>query len=91
MSSVSDAKAHFSSSDVAVIFPTKIPLPCFELSPLAKLLAGKRVVKSRKSSCRRSYLRIDFTMVLLFVALLLLATKCIDGMIYVGEPSVTVE
>ena len=77
--SVSDAEARFSSSDVAVIFPTKIPLLCFELSPLAKILAEKRVIKPRKSSCRRSHLRVDFATVPLFAVLLLLATKCIDG------------
>ena len=79
MTPLSDTKACFSSSDVAVIFPTKIPLPCFELSPLAKFLAEKRVIKPRKSSYRRSYLRLDFTTVPLFAVLLLLATKCIDG------------
>ena len=79
MSSVPDAKVHFSSADVAVIFPTKVPLPCFELSPLAKFLAKKSVIKPRKSSCRRSHLRLDFTTVPLFAVLLLLATKCIDG------------
>jgi len=65
--------------DVAVIFPTKIPLPSFKLSPLAKFLAEKRVIKPRKSSYRRSYLRVDLTTVPLFAVLLLLATKCIDG------------
>ena len=68
-----------SPQDVAVIFPTRIPLPCFELSSLAKLLAEKQIIKERKPSCRRSYLPIDFTTVPLFSVLLLLATKCIDG------------
>jgi len=79
MSSPSDAKARSSSSDVAVIFPTRIPLPCFGLSSLAKFLAEKRVIEPRKSSYRRSHLRLDFTTVPLFAVLLLLATKCIDG------------
>ena len=65
--------------DVAVIFPTKIPLPCFELSPLARFMAEKQIIKPRKSSCRRNYLRMDFTTVPLFAVLLLLATRCIDG------------
>ena len=65
--------------DVAVIFPTKIPLPCFGLPPLAKFLAGKGIIKPRKSSYQQSYLRVDFTTVPLFAVLLLLATKCIDG------------
>ena len=72
MPSVSDAK-------VAVMLPTKRPHPCFELSPLARFLAEKSVIKPRKSSCRRNYLRVDFTTVPLFAVLLLLATKCIDG------------
>ena len=79
ISSLLDAKARFLSADVAVIFPTKVPLPCFELSPLAKFLAKKSVIKPRKSSCRRRHLRLDFTTVPLFAVLLLLATKCIDG------------
>ena len=70
----------FSSlEDVAVIFPTRIPLPCFELSPLAKILADKQVIKPRKATCRRNYIPIDFTTVPLFSVLLLLAAKCIDG------------
>ena len=69
----------FLTPDAAVIFPTKIPFPCFELSPLARFLAEKELIKPRKSSCRRSYLRVDFTTVPLFAVLLLLATKCIDG------------
>jgi hypothetical protein len=77
--SVSDAKPCFSSSDVAVILPAKIPLPCFELSLLARFLAEKRVTKPRKSSYRRNHLRVDFTTVPLFAVLLLLATKRIDG------------
>lgn len=71
---------NFSSPpDVAVIFPTRIPLPCFELSPVAKFLAENQLIKPRKSSCRRKHLRLDFTTVPLFAVLLLLATKCIDG------------
>ena len=44
---------------------------------MAKFLAEKQVIKP--SSCRRRYLRIDFTTVPLFAVLLLLATKCING------------
>lgn len=65
--------------DAAVIFPSRIPLPCFELSSLAKILAEKQLIKPQKSSCRRKYLPVDFTTVPLFAVLLLLATKCIDG------------
>ena len=79
MPSLSEAKARSPSPDVAVIFPTRIPLPSFGLSPLAKFLAEKRVIEPRKSSYRRSYPRLDFTTVPLFAVLLLLATKCIDG------------
>ena len=64
---------------MAVIFPTRIPLPCLELSQLAKSLAEKQVIKPRKASCRRAHLPIDFTTVPVFSVLLLLATKCIDG------------
>jgi hypothetical protein len=49
------------------------------LSPLAKFLAEKELIRPRKSSYRRRYLKIDFTTVPLFAVLLLLATKCIDG------------
>ena len=95
VSSVSDAHPHFSSPDVAVIFPTTIPLPCLKLSPLAKFLAEKRVIKPQKSFYRRNYLRVNFMAVPLFAVLLLLAKKCIDGhvsciIIYVAEFSVTV-
>ena len=61
------------------VIPTKIPLPCLELSAVVKFLAAKQAVKSRKSSCRRRHLRIDSTTVPLFAVLLLLATKGIDG------------
>ena len=54
-------------------------LPCFKLSPLAKFLAEKRVIKPQKSPYRRGCLRVDFTTVPLFAVLLLLATKYIDG------------
>ena len=64
---------------MAVIFPTRIPLPCFELSPLANILAKKRLIKPRKPSCRRTYFPVDFTTAPLFSVLLLLAAKCIDG------------
>ena len=71
MPSVSDAK-------VAVIFPTKRPHPCFELSPLAKSPAEKRRQASQ-SSHGRGYLQADFTTVPLFAILLSLVTKYIDG------------
>ena len=73
------ADAHFSPPpDVAVIFSTRIPLPCFQLSPLAGFLAEKKVIKPRKASCRRRYFPVDFKTIPVFAVLLLLATRCID-------------
>jgi len=64
---------------VAVIFPTRIPLPCFGLSPLAKFLVKKKIIEPRKGPYRRSYFRVDYTTVPFFAVLLLLAAQCING------------
>ena len=77
LASVVEIPPEVKSPDVIVIFQNKMPLPCFELSPLAKFLREKLVTRPRKSSCRRRYLRVDLTTISLFVVLLLV-TKCID-------------
>ncbi|KAI9465182.1 hypothetical protein BJY52DRAFT_1220876 [Lactarius psammicola] len=66
-------------TDIAVIFPFRIPLPNFTVVAVHNALVKCRAISRTSEPPRRRYLYVNFLSVPMIAVLLLLATKAING------------
>ncbi|GJE94670.1 hypothetical protein PsYK624_108410 [Phanerochaete sordida] len=69
----------FVLSNIAVIFPLRIPIPFLLTNPVINLLVKHRIIPPRMRGPRRFQIHLNFITVPLTCVLILLACKAIDG------------